>query len=99
VVFHGRDGAARSSVRKEIELAGGGAMRVSGEVKSFSDIEAARLQIEGELGLVDIFVANLGGSFTPPPAQFKTRANKDGARLSTQTSRRLSLQLKAFCRV
>ena len=66
MVFHGRDGAARSSVRKEIELAGGGAMRVSGEVKSFSDIEAARLQIEGELGLVDIFVANLGGSFTPP---------------------------------
>ena len=48
----------RSSVRKEIELAGGGAMRVSGEVTSFSDIEAARLQIEGELGLVDIFVAN-----------------------------------------
>jgi len=98
VVVHGRDGAARSSVRKEIELAGGGAMRVSGEVKSFSDIEATRLQIEGELGLVDIFVANLGGSFTPP-AQFKTRANKDGARLSTETSRRLSLQLRAFCRV
>jgi hypothetical protein len=56
----------RSSVRKEIELAGGGAMRVGGEVKSFSDIGAARLQIEGEFGLVDIFVANLGGSFTPP---------------------------------
>jgi NAD(P)-dependent dehydrogenase (short-subunit alcohol dehydrogenase family) len=59
VVVRGRDGAALSSVRKEIELAGGGAMRVSGEVTSFSDIEAARLQIEGEFGLVDIFVANL----------------------------------------
>jgi len=56
----------RSSVRKEIELAGGGAMRVSGEVTSFSDIEAARLETEGEFGLVDLFVANLGGSFTPP---------------------------------
>jgi 3-oxoacyl-[acyl-carrier protein] reductase len=28
VVVHGRHGAAPSSVRKEIELAGGGAMRV-----------------------------------------------------------------------
>lgn len=66
VVVHGRDGAALSSVRKEIELAGGRAMQVSGDVTSFSDIEAARLQIEGEFGPVDILVANAGGSFTPP---------------------------------
>ena len=46
MVVHGRDGAALSSVRKEIELAGGRTMQVSGEVTSFSDIEAARLQIE-----------------------------------------------------
>jgi 3-oxoacyl-[acyl-carrier protein] reductase len=66
VVVHGRDGAALSSVRKEIELAGGRAMQVSGDVTSFRDIEAARLQIEGEFGAVDILVANAGGSLTPP---------------------------------
>ena len=66
VVVHGRDGAALSSVRREIELAGGRAMQVSGDVTSFSDIEAARLRIEAEFGPVDILVANAGGSFTPP---------------------------------
>lgn len=66
VVVHGRDDAALSSVRREIELAGGRAMQVSGDVTSFSDIEAARLRIEGEFGPVDILVANAGGSFTPP---------------------------------
>src|SRR5258708_17254595 len=66
VVVHGRDGAALSSVRKEIELAGGRAMQVSGDVTSFTDVEAAGLRIEGEFGPVDILVANAGGSFTPP---------------------------------
>jgi 3-oxoacyl-[acyl-carrier protein] reductase len=83
VVVHGRDGAALSSVRKEIELAGGRAMQVSGDVTSFSDIEAARLQIEGEFGPVDILVANAGGSFTAPgPLEYTTeegwRASVDG---------------------
>jgi 3-oxoacyl-[acyl-carrier protein] reductase len=66
VVVHGRDGATLSSIRREIELGGGRAMQVSGNVTSFSDVEAARLQIEGEFGPVDILVANAGGSFTPP---------------------------------
>jgi 3-oxoacyl-[acyl-carrier protein] reductase len=66
VVVHGRDGSAVSSIRMEIELAGGRAMQVSGDVTSFSDVEAARLRIEGEFGPVDILVANAGGSFTPP---------------------------------
>ena len=66
VVVHGRDGAALSSIRREIELAGGCAMQVSGDVTSFTDVEAARLRIEGEFGPVDILVANAGGSFTPP---------------------------------
>ena len=66
VVVHGRDGAALSSIRKEIELAGGRSMQVSGDVTNFSDVEAARLRIEGEFGPVDILVANAGGSFTPP---------------------------------
>lgn len=66
VIVHGRDGSALSSIRKEIELAGGRAMQVGGDVTSFSDVEAARLQIEGEFGPVDILVANAGGSLTPP---------------------------------
>ena len=66
VVVHGRDGAALSSIRREIELAGGCAMQVSGDVTSFTDVESARLRIEGEFGPVDILVANAGGSFTPP---------------------------------
>jgi 3-oxoacyl-[acyl-carrier protein] reductase len=66
VVVHGRDAEALSSVRREIELAGGHAMQVSGDVTSFTDVEAARLRIEGEFGPVDILVANAGGSFTGP---------------------------------
>jgi 3-oxoacyl-[acyl-carrier protein] reductase len=41
-------------------------MEVSGDVTSFSDIESARLRIEGEFGPVDILVANAGGSFPSP---------------------------------
>jgi 3-oxoacyl-[acyl-carrier protein] reductase len=66
VVVHGRDGAALSAIRKEIELAGGRSIEVSGDVTNFADVEAARLQIENEFGPVDILVANAGGSFTPP---------------------------------
>jgi 3-oxoacyl-[acyl-carrier protein] reductase len=66
VVVHGRDSAALSSTQKEIEVAGGRSMQVSGDVMNFSEVEAARLRIEGEFGPVDILVANAGGSFTPP---------------------------------
>jgi len=66
VVVHGRDGAALSSIRKGIELAGGRSMQVSGDVTNFAEIEAARLRIEAEFGPLDILVANAGGSFTPP---------------------------------
>src|SRR5882724_8606014 len=66
VVIHGRDGAALSSIRKEIELAGGRSMQVNGDVTNFSEVEAARLRIEAEFGPVDILVANAGESFTSP---------------------------------
>jgi 3-oxoacyl-[acyl-carrier protein] reductase len=66
VVVHGRDGAALSSVRREIELAGGRAIEVTGDVTNFTDVETARLRIEGEFGPVDILVANAGGSFAAP---------------------------------
>jgi 3-oxoacyl-[acyl-carrier protein] reductase len=36
VVVHGRDSAALSSIRKEIELAGGRSMQVSGDVTNRS---------------------------------------------------------------
>jgi len=58
VVVHGRDGAALSSIRKGIELAGGRSMQVSGDVTNFAEIEAARLRIEAEFGPLDILVAN-----------------------------------------
>jgi 3-oxoacyl-[acyl-carrier protein] reductase len=66
VALHGRDTAAVSSVREQIEIAGGRAMQVIADVTSFGEIEAARSQIESELGPVEILVANAGGSFTPP---------------------------------
>jgi 3-oxoacyl-[acyl-carrier protein] reductase len=82
-VVHGKDGAALSSIQKEIELAGGRSMQVSGDVTTFTDVEAARLRIEGKFGPVDILVANAGGSFTPPgPLEDTTeegwRASVDG---------------------
>jgi 3-oxoacyl-[acyl-carrier protein] reductase len=66
VVVHGRDIAALSAVRSEIESLGGRAIQVGGDVTKFSDIEAMRHRIEDTLGSIDIVVANAGGSFTPP---------------------------------
>jgi 3-oxoacyl-[acyl-carrier protein] reductase len=66
VAVHGRDAAALSSVHSEIEAAGGRAMVVRADVTNFTEIEAARRQVEDELGPIDILVANAGGSFTPP---------------------------------
>src|SRR5258708_6177352 len=77
---HGRDGAALSAIRKEIELAGGRSMQVSGDVTNFTDVESVRLRIEDEFGPVDILVANAGGSFTPPGPLEDT--SEDGWRAS-----------------
>jgi 3-oxoacyl-[acyl-carrier protein] reductase len=95
VVVHGRDGAALSSIRREIELAGGRAMQVSGDVTRFTEVETARLQIEAEFGPVDILVANAGGSFTSPGPLEDTseegwRASVDGNLTAT------FLTLKSF---
>jgi 3-oxoacyl-[acyl-carrier protein] reductase len=83
VVVHGRDAAALSVVRGEIEQAGGRATHVMADTTKFSDIEAMRRQIEEELGPIDILVANAGGSFTKPgPLEHTTedewRASLDG---------------------
>ncbi len=66
VVVHGRDQAALSKVRSEIEQAGGTVIEVLGDVSRFSDIESMRQRIETELGPPDILVANAGASLTPP---------------------------------
>ena len=58
--------AALSTVRADIEGVGGGAIQVVADVTRFIEIEAMRRQIEGELGPIDILVANAGGSFTHP---------------------------------
>src|SRR5262245_48427624 len=66
VAVHGRDTEALSAVRREIERSGGTAMQVRADVTNFDEIEAARRQIEQELGPIDVLVANAGGSFTMP---------------------------------
>jgi 3-oxoacyl-[acyl-carrier protein] reductase len=66
VAVHGRDPAALAAVRDEIEWAGGRAMQVTADVTRFAEIEAMRGEIEGELGPIDVLVANAGGSFTRP---------------------------------
>src|SRR6266404_97963 len=66
VVVHGRDAEALSTIRTDIERAGGRAIQVVADVTKFADIEAMRRQVEKELGPIDILVANAGGSFTMP---------------------------------
>jgi len=66
VAVHGRDVAALSAVRADIERAGGRAIQVVADVTQFAEIEAMRRHIEAELGPIDILVTNAGGSFTKP---------------------------------
>ncbi|MFL5578525.1 MAG: SDR family NAD(P)-dependent oxidoreductase [Gemmatimonadaceae bacterium] len=66
VAVHGRDAAALAAVRSDIEGAGGRAIKVTGDVTRFADVEAMRREVEGALGPVDVLVANAGGSFTRP---------------------------------
>jgi 3-oxoacyl-[acyl-carrier protein] reductase len=66
VVVHGRDVAALTAVRAEIEQWGGQAIQVIANVTSFTEIEAMRRQVEQQFGPVDILVANAGASLTMP---------------------------------
>ena len=83
VAVHGRDLAALSAVRADIERAGGQAIQVAADVTKFAEIESMRRQIEGQLGPIDILVANVGGSFTKPcpieeTSEEEWRASVDG---------------------
>src|SRR5262249_4693555 len=91
----GRDQAAVSDVVAAIRHEGGNAIAVTCDVTSFDRLEAVRHQIEGNLGPVDILVANAGGSFTPPAPledipEEGWRATIDGNLLAT------FLTLKSF---
>lgn len=66
VVIHGRDKGALEMVASEIRRSGGQAFIVTGDVTRFDDIERAREQVQQEVGLVDILVANAGGNPVPP---------------------------------
>ena len=66
VALHGRDVAALDAMQATIREQGGVCMRALADVTSFDEIERMRLEIERELGSVDILVANAGGSFTMP---------------------------------
>jgi 3-oxoacyl-[acyl-carrier protein] reductase len=66
VVVHGRDEAALSAVRSQIEDEGGRAIGVAADVTRFADIEAMRERVEQELGPIDVLVANAGGSRVRP---------------------------------
>jgi NAD(P)-dependent dehydrogenase (short-subunit alcohol dehydrogenase family) len=54
VAVHGRDPAALAAVQGEIERDGGRAIGVIVNVTSYAEIETMRLQIERELGPIDI---------------------------------------------
>lgn len=66
VAVHGRDEQATGQVRDEIVASGGQAIAVMGDITSAAAIEAMRVQIERELGAVDVLVANAGGNPVPP---------------------------------
>lgn len=66
VVLHGRDETALRKVQEEITEAGGRAMHVVADLTRFGEIEEMRRRIESAYGVVDVLVANAGGSHTPP---------------------------------
>lgn len=68
VALHGRDKAALSVVRADIERDDGMATEVVADVTRFAEIEAMRHHVEHTLGPIDVLVANAGGSFTKPGA-------------------------------
>ena len=95
VAVHGRDRDAVSSVVSAVNGGGGKSMGVTGDLTSFDQVEAARRQVEAELGPVGILVANAGGNHTPPAAfedipEAGWRATVDGNLLAT------FLTLKSF---
>jgi 3-oxoacyl-[acyl-carrier protein] reductase len=66
VAVHGRDEAALSAVRSEIENDGGRAIAVAADLTRAAGVEAMRERVQHELGPIDVLVANAGGSPVRP---------------------------------
>ena len=66
VALHGRDDAALRAMQRTITSEGGRAIRVAGDVTKLDDVERMRLEVERELGPVDVLVVNAGGSPARP---------------------------------
>lgn len=95
VVLNGRDDAALSSKRMEIEREGGKVMQVVADVTKFAEIEDMRLQVEKNFGPVDILVANAGGNMVPP-GPFE-KINEEGWRATVDANLTATfLTLKSF---
>jgi len=83
VALHGRDVAALSAVRSEIEAAHGQVMQVAAPLTTFEDLEGLRRQVEERLGPIDILVANAGKSYTRPNLALED-ITEDGWRASIE---------------
>ena len=66
VALHGRDAAALSNVRADINWDGGQTFQATADLTNFCEIEDMRRNIERELGPIDILVANAGGNTAKP---------------------------------
>lgn len=66
VAVHGRDAEARAAVAGAIRQQGGSAIEVGGDVTRPDQVEAMRVEVERQLGPVDILVANAAGHAVGP---------------------------------
>lgn len=88
VALHGRDAAALGAVQETIRAGGGEAACFTADVTKLAEVERMRLDIERQLGDVEVLVVNAGGVFTMPgPFEELTedgwRASMDGNLTST----------------
>lgn len=76
VVLHGRDTEALDAVRTEIRANGSDAFTVVGDLTEYDEVERIRVQIEEQVGPVDVLVANAGGNpVRPGPVEEMTEVD------------------------
>jgi 3-oxoacyl-[acyl-carrier protein] reductase len=86
---------ALAAAHAEIESNGGRAIYVTADTTKLDEVEAMRLQIEQQLGPIDVLIANAGGNYTMPgPLE---DIGEDGWRLSIDSNLTATfLSLKSF---
>jgi 3-oxoacyl-[acyl-carrier protein] reductase len=95
VAVHGRDRDALAAVSSDVEETGGRVIQVVAELTSLEEIQAARLEIERELGPVDVLVANAGSNLAPPGPIEET--SEDGWRATVDANLTATfLTIKSF---